>query len=252
MRFARATEHVWGHKLFSRREVGATPDLDAGAFLARLWALFGPPAACDDGFEYSLVDGETGLAFTAYSAASGPSYGGHDAAALRPVIVALEALLAETQPIECEHAYTLDVDYGGGTRVIGWREGASFAEMRDSRTPPSAATSYEECVAIAAEYEGNYRAIAGWHECLARVLPEPPESITWRGRRYDECIGFSIEANVPSMLYIHGDESPRPIPLADLELALPPLAQLWLDAFERWKREQPTKQAHKKKSRRGG
>jgi len=228
MRFARSKSHVWGHKLVSR---GGEP----GDFLGRLWAHFGAPDPRDDGFEYSLVDHETGLSLTAYAGASGPSYGGSDAEALRPVVTALEQLLDATQPIDCEHAFTADSEYGGGTWVIGCRNGHAFSESRDDRTPPSAATSYESCVEIAAQRD--------WDHCIAAVLPDPPDD-------HGECIGFSIEKNVPCFLYVHGDDSPRPIPLTDLELELSPLARLWLDAFERWKRERPTKQAHGKKSRR--
>jgi hypothetical protein len=119
-------------KLFGRDDVNPRLDfataMDAGAFLARLWALFGPPTAVDGGFEYGLVDRETGLGFSAYSGASGPSYGGPIGgdASLRPVLEAFERLLDETPPMECEMSYAADDEYGGGRRVVGFRDGRSF------------------------------------------------------------------------------------------------------------------------------
>ena len=131
-RFERTREHQGVCKVFSRTEVAPHLDFDAacepGLFLACLWPHFGPPESIDAGFEYDLVDRETGLGFTAYSGASGPSYGGplrgHEA--LRPVIEAFEAMLATTTPVECEVAFSADEEYGGGTWVLGFRDGRPF------------------------------------------------------------------------------------------------------------------------------
>src|SRR5687767_10319006 len=125
MRFERAKQPSLGAKLFSRSDVNPALDmrdaLDLGAFLGRLWAHFGPAKPSDDGFTYYLRDRETGIAFSAYSGASGPSYGGDDADEdiLRPAIVELEKLLAKTKPVDCQIAYTLDIDYGGAQCVVG-------------------------------------------------------------------------------------------------------------------------------------
>jgi hypothetical protein len=50
----------------------------SGDFLARIWSIYGPPGSggAFDRFEYVFIDRETKLLFTAYSAQSGPSYGG--------------------------------------------------------------------------------------------------------------------------------------------------------------------------------
>jgi len=136
-RFERARERQGVCKLFSRTDVAPQLAYDEACepsfFLAHPWPHFGPPQSCDDGFEYDVVDRETGLGFTAYSGASGPSYGGpmrgHEA--LRPVIEAFEAMLATTQPVDCEVTFAADEEYGGGKWVLGFREGRPF--MRAQR-----------------------------------------------------------------------------------------------------------------------
>lgn len=82
----------------------------------------------DDGFYYDLRDRETGRGFSAYSGASGPSYGGpiHGGDALRPVLEDFERLLDATEPVDCELTYSADDEYGGGKRVVGYRDGKSF------------------------------------------------------------------------------------------------------------------------------
>jgi hypothetical protein len=139
MRFKRSPTQVLGSKLFHRREVNARLPidraLDRGAFLAPLWALFGAPARRDGGFEYILRDVETGLDFTAYANGKGPCYGGeiHQREQLRRVLEALEVLLDKTPPAACAFEYVADVDHGGATWVVGWRDGRSF-DMPDRRT----------------------------------------------------------------------------------------------------------------------
>ncbi|HEY5945768.1 MAG TPA: hypothetical protein VIV40_09765 [Kofleriaceae bacterium] len=115
--------------------------LDRGAFLARLYALFGAPAARAGGFEYYVRDTETGLDFIAYAGARGPCYGGaiEDRQALRRVVEALEDLLEQTQPVQCAIEYTADLEYGGGTWILGYNEGRSFdLPDRRERRPPTA------------------------------------------------------------------------------------------------------------------
>jgi hypothetical protein len=125
-------EHTAVCKVFDRGAVNPRLDfnasMDSGAFLGRLWALFGPASPRDDGFSYDLRDRETGLAFSAYSGASGPSYGGpiDGGEALRPVLEAFERLLDATPPADCELTYSADQEYGGGKRVVGCRDGRGY------------------------------------------------------------------------------------------------------------------------------
>ena len=121
-----------GSKLCGRRQVNPRLDfataMDPGAFLARLWALFGAASRDDDGFTYELRDQQTTLEFSAYSGPSGPSYGGdyQDLEKLRPVLEDFERLLDATEPVDCEHVFRADVEFGGGEFAIGWRDGKSF------------------------------------------------------------------------------------------------------------------------------
>ena len=132
MRFKRSPAQILGSKLFSRRDVNSrlTIDraMDRGEFLARLWAHFGPAAPRQGGFEYYVRDQETNLDFVAYVGPRGPSYGGdlEHRFALRAVIEAFEEMLEYTKPIDCAMEYTAESDYGGGTWVIGCKEGRSF------------------------------------------------------------------------------------------------------------------------------
>jgi hypothetical protein len=79
-----------------------------GEFLGRLWALFGPPGHVGDGgFDYAVRDRVSGLAFNAYSGASGPAYGVNpaDRAAIAPVLDAFDRLLDLTTPADCAVEY---------------------------------------------------------------------------------------------------------------------------------------------------
>ena len=79
-----------------------------GDFLGRLWALFGPPDQVGDGgFDYALRDCTTGLAFNAYSGASGPAYGVEPArrAAMGSVLEVFDRVLDQTAPADCEIEY---------------------------------------------------------------------------------------------------------------------------------------------------
>jgi hypothetical protein len=141
-RFERIAQAYPGLKLFGRDEVNprlAFEDaMDPGAFLARLWAHFGPASERDSGFLYHLHDRTTGLGFTAFSGGSGPGYAGdHDQRdAYRPVLEAFEQMLDATTPVDCEHAYVAEVEHGGGTHVIGFAGGASF--LREGKAAPAA------------------------------------------------------------------------------------------------------------------
>jgi hypothetical protein len=88
--------------------------------------------------------------------------------------------------------------------------------------------------------------------CLERVLPEPPDAVTFRGRHYDNCCGFTIERNAAVMLYCHNESSPKGIPIADIPFGkLPPVATLWVESFERWE-QRPSKKKPKRKPRQSG
>ena len=91
-------------------------------FLGRLWALFGAPTGDNGkGYEYDLLDTTTGQIVTAYSGASGPSFG-NDAGQRTEAIDALCALIDHTDPVDCETT----VDYGASQ--IGIAKGQHFYE----------------------------------------------------------------------------------------------------------------------------
>ena len=86
---------------------------DAGNFLCRLWALYGPPPGLpDDGFRYVLRDTKLGYVLVAYLDARGPSLGavitdeeGHrigDEDRIARSVDDLVARIDATRPIDCE------------------------------------------------------------------------------------------------------------------------------------------------------
>jgi hypothetical protein len=254
-RFERVpTEYGGEDVFFTRSEVSpklsAKEAADPGAFLGRLWHHFGEASPTSDGFEYYLRDRSTGFRFKAYLGAGGPGYAGTgEEHVLRPLLEELERTLVKTKLVDCEISYRLDIDYGGAQQVIGCKRGRSYQLVRDTRTPPTRARTYQQCVSIATEYEGGYGAMTGWQLCLERVLPEPPEEVMYRGRRYDNCCGFTIERKAAVMLYCHDDSSPQGIPIEAIPFGkLPAVATLWLDSFERWK-QKPSKKPRRKAGR---
>jgi hypothetical protein len=227
-----------GRKALSRDEVG--PGEQRALFLGRLWALFGRGQAIDDGFEYHLVDDVSGVHFTAYSGASGPSYGAAlsvSPAELAPVARALEAVLAATAPADCTLEISLDIDYGGGKMRIGVRDGEPFekAKRAPGRGPKSAKT-YEDCVAIAKARGGHYGIEVGWHLCIEQVMPELPDELEIDGRAYENCIAVGVDPK-KGVIYafdegggieeISAAKIPWPKPL-------PAVARLWSASYERW------------------
>lgn len=141
MRFERSPSHVVGSKLFSRHEVNSRlrfeQSLDRATFLGLLWAKLGAAGPRDGGFEYHVRERDSGLAFTAYCGPSGPSYAGDPVwrLALRPVIEAFERTLDATTPVDCSIVYAAEIDFGGGIRVLGIRNGQPFdiADRRGQR-----------------------------------------------------------------------------------------------------------------------
>ena len=93
-------------------------------FLGRLWALFGPPTGDNaKGFEYDIHDTVTGEVLSAYSGASGPSFG--TVRGVRSASVdALEALINATTPVDCKAT----VDYGA--TEIGIANGKHFYDYQ--------------------------------------------------------------------------------------------------------------------------
>lgn len=100
---------------------------DFGDFLSRLWALFGPPEEIHyEGFTYTLKDTVTDLVFSAYSAGSGPAYGGHhqNIDELLPILDIFDELLSETILADCEVEFETDF----GIYRTGARDGIPFGE----------------------------------------------------------------------------------------------------------------------------
>ncbi len=144
MRFKRAPSQLIGSRLFTRRELNSRLNvdeaIDRGAFLGRLWGLFGKPSPRFGGFEYFLRDTETALDFIAYVGPHGPCYGGDPAQrnALRPVLEAFDAMIARSRAVSCAIEYTPDRELGRGTWVLGYRDGKSF-DLPDRRNRKGAA-----------------------------------------------------------------------------------------------------------------
>ncbi len=98
-----------------------------GDFLARIWALYGPPDSVQfEGFFYAFQDTETGIRFSAYSAGSGPGFGGFpkDKESLLPVLDQFETMLDQTKPADCQIEYETDF----GLYRSGSRHGEPFDE----------------------------------------------------------------------------------------------------------------------------
>jgi hypothetical protein len=125
MRFERVFGFVGSGRLRNRHGQRAA---DRADFLARLWALFGPPDAIAGGFSYALLDQRTGLRFTAYSAVSGPAFGGllGERPLLLDALSELEALLEDTPPADCELRIWVESEYGRGAALIGSKGGQTF------------------------------------------------------------------------------------------------------------------------------
>jgi len=142
MRFKRSPSQLIGSRLYTRRELNSRLDTvaitDRGAFLGRLWGLFGKPSHRPGGFEYFLTDTKTGLEFIAYIGPHGPCYGGDLAqrAPLRSVLEAFEALIESSRAVPCAFEYT--AEYGGEKWVVGYRDGRSFdlPDRRNRKAPP--------------------------------------------------------------------------------------------------------------------
>ncbi len=112
----------------ARNRINVQPTNDSGDFLSRLWALYGPPDEVGyEGFSYTFRDKETGVVFTAYSAGSGPAYGGFskDASKLDSVLDLFEELLQSTKPADCEIEFETDF----GIYRTGAKDGIPFGKI---------------------------------------------------------------------------------------------------------------------------
>jgi hypothetical protein len=96
------------------------PTRSTGDFLSRIWALYGSPDSVQfEGFSYAFRDTKTGIRFSAYSAGSGPAFGGFplDREQLLPVLDDFGAMLDETKPVDCQIEYETDFGrYRSGSR----------------------------------------------------------------------------------------------------------------------------------------
>ena len=96
------------------------PTRSTGDFLSRIWALYGSPDSVQfEGFSYAFRDTKTGICFSAYSAGSGPAFGGFpvDREQLLPVLDDFGAMLDETKPVDCQIEYETDFGrYRSGSR----------------------------------------------------------------------------------------------------------------------------------------
>jgi|SRR6478672_4697016 len=101
-----------GTSLIETREINNKSAV-IGDFLSRLWKLYGKPNEIEyEGFSYTLRDINSGLVFTAYSAGSGPAYGGkqEDAEKLKPIISRFNQQLEHIANADCE--IKIETDYG--------------------------------------------------------------------------------------------------------------------------------------------
>lgn len=110
-RFIRVDDNLAvGTSLILHREIKKSDSM-IGDFLSRLWNLYGEPTEINfEGFGYTFKDSETGLIFTAYSAGSGPAYGGNyqDREKLIPIIKSFDKILDDTTLRDCEIEFETD------------------------------------------------------------------------------------------------------------------------------------------------
>lgn len=112
-RFQRVDDNLSsGTSIMINREM-KNPNSMIGDFLSRIWKIYGEPKNVGyEGFGYTFKDKKTGLIFTAYSAGSGPAYGGNDNEKdkLLPIIKEFDKLLDSIIPADCEIEF--ETDYG--------------------------------------------------------------------------------------------------------------------------------------------
>lgn len=167
-RFQKSDITISSGKMRNRTDVNELP----GAFLGRLWALFGPPDAIgDEGFTYVIQDTDSGLVFTAYSGASGPAYGGlpRDREALAPVLDAFDALIDATNPVDCR----LEVENEFGRYVLGVVNGQPFER------PVAATPNVKFPVDTHAILEDSTRHPGDYFDALMKLVRAGPDDATF-------------------------------------------------------------------------
>jgi len=113
---------------------------NAGEFLSKIWAHYGPPISIDfEGFTYCFKDTKNDKNFCAYCGPSGPAFSGHyrdfakgtgftaneaEKQKLEDSVRAFETLLHATQPTDCEIEF--DTDFG--PYRVGAKDGFPFQE----------------------------------------------------------------------------------------------------------------------------
>lgn len=235
-----------GGKRFSRADFDSSSDArKPSAFLGKLAALFGPPTPIDGGFSYTIRDLESDVTFTAYSGASGPSYGANsdvEHEKLRLSIAALEELLAAVNVADCSVELTEDADYGGDSVRVGVRGGEPFREpLKTKAKAPSLrnAKTYEDCVAVVTARAGGYGIEAGWELCIDKALPPVPECFEMGGRRYENCVGFSFSSGDKQPVYLFDEGlGLEEVPVETIPWATPlsSTAKLLLSSYATWRR----------------
>jgi len=239
-RFTRLVEDPGGSKAFNRDEITdrlpperrpRRPD-HPGEFLGRLWSVFGPTLAADEGFEgYVIHDADSGCAFTAYSGASGPAYRAPDphAAGLIGSLVAFERLLAEAPAADC--AIEFDSDFG---RVrIGVSGGKAFEETVAPPRVRSRATveTVEECLALVTPKRGDemMEVLGFWPALYMTVVP----ALRRQRPSFDDLRADPTVARINAVFRENGELL---IPIEDLLIVdLPRSGALWLEAYKRWR-----------------
>jgi hypothetical protein len=124
-RFVRVDDSLsYGTSNILNREI-KNPNAIIGDFLSRIWKIYGAPKGVYfEGFAYTFKDTKTGLLFTAYSAGSGPAYGGkyEEREQLLPVLKLFDAMLDSTIPADCEIEFETDF----GIMKSGAKNGIPF------------------------------------------------------------------------------------------------------------------------------
>ncbi len=138
-RFVRVSNSdcVGSYKIFSRSDVQSYRlddyQFEIGDFFARIWSFFGKPDFVSyEGFEYTFKDIENGIVFSAYSGASGPSYGGRceNEQLYKDSIQAFEKLLEGAQLVDCKVKFFTDF----GILITGAKDGDIFIDFKQLNT----------------------------------------------------------------------------------------------------------------------
>lgn len=124
-RFVRVDDSLAiGTSLILNRKVKKTNSM-IGDFLSRIWNIYGKPKQINyEGFTYTFKDTKTNLIFTAYSAGSGPAYGGRkqERELLIPILKLFDQIIENTDPANCSIKFETDF----GTMKSGAKNGVPY------------------------------------------------------------------------------------------------------------------------------